>query len=114
MMDYKGYMAKVTFDPDAEVFHGEIINIRDVITFQGTEVSELRTALKDSVEDYLEFCASRGEEPEPPFSGRLTVQLSPEQHRKVVLAAQRAGKEIQSWIADALERCSRESDTSIS
>lgn len=33
MMEYKGYMAKVTFDPEAEVFHGEIINIRDVITF---------------------------------------------------------------------------------
>ncbi|MFW6239781.1 MAG: type II toxin-antitoxin system HicB family antitoxin [Thermodesulfobacteriota bacterium] len=114
MMEYKGYMAKVTFDPEAEVFHGEIINIQDVITFQGTEVSELRRALKDSVDDYLEFCASRGEEPEPPFSGRLTVQLSTEQHRKVVLAAQQAGQGIESWIAEALERCSRDSETSIS
>lgn len=104
MMKYKGYLAKVTFDPEAELFHGEIINIRDVITFQGTEVSELRRALKDSVEDYFEFCASRGEEPEPPFSGRLTVQLSPEQHRKVVLAAQRAGKNIETWVADTLEQ----------
>jgi predicted HicB family RNase H-like nuclease len=91
-MKHKGCLEKVTFDPEAELFHGEIINIRDVITFQGTEVFELRRALKDSVEDYFEFCASRGEEPEPPFSGRLTVPLSPEQHRKVVLAAQRAGK----------------------
>lgn len=70
MMKYKGYLAKVTFDPDAEVFHGEIINIRDVITFQETEVSRLRTAMEDSVEDYLEFCAGRGEEPEPPVACR--------------------------------------------
>jgi len=104
MMEHKGYLAKVIFDSEAEIFHGEVINIRDVITFQGTEVSELRRALKDSVDDYLEFCASRGEEPEPPFSGRLTVQLSPEQHRKVVLAAQRAGKNIETWVADTLEQ----------
>jgi len=104
MMECRGYWARITFDPEAELFHGEIINIRDVITFQGTEVSELRRALKDSVEDFLEFCASRGEEPEPPFSGRLTVQLSPEQHRKVVLAAQRAGKNIETWVADTLEQ----------
>jgi predicted HicB family RNase H-like nuclease len=73
-----------------------------VITFQGQSVDELRQAFEDSVEDYLAFCAERGEEPERPFSGRFTVRLSPEQHRQVILAAEKAGKGIEVWAAEAL------------
>jgi len=41
MMNYQGYMAKVEFDDQAGIFHGQVINTRDVITFQGTSVAEL-------------------------------------------------------------------------
>jgi predicted HicB family RNase H-like nuclease len=104
MIEYKGYMARVVFDDEAGIFHGEVINIRDVITFQGKSVDELRQAFEDSVEDYFDFCAQRGEAPEPPFSGRFTLHLSPEQHRKVVLAAEKAGKGVDTWIAELLEQ----------
>jgi len=102
MMEYKGYLARTEFDDEANIFHGEVINIRDVITFQGQLVDELRQAFADSVEDYLAFCAERGEEPDQPFSGRFTVHLSPEQHRQVILAAERTGKGIEAWAAEAL------------
>ncbi|MBM4047827.1 MAG: type II toxin-antitoxin system HicB family antitoxin [Planctomycetes bacterium] len=102
MMEYKGYLARTEFDDEANVFHGEVINIRDVITFQGKSVDELRQALKDSVEDYFAFCAQRGEKPERPFAGPLTVRLSPQQQRQVVLAAEKAGKRIERWIAEVL------------
>ncbi len=104
MMQYKGYLARVNFDEEANIFHGEVINIRDVITFQGKSVEEIKNAFQDSVEDYLEFCEQRNEEPEKPFSGRFTIRLSPEQHRKVVLAAEKAGKQVDSWVADTLIR----------
>ena len=77
-MTYKGYQAIVALDEDAGVFHGEIINTRDVITFQGSSVKELKKAFKDSVDDYLEFCASRGEDPEKPFSGKFLIRVPPE------------------------------------
>ncbi len=38
MMEYKGYLSRVEFDDEAHIFHGEVINIRDVITFQGKSV----------------------------------------------------------------------------
>ncbi len=79
MMQYKGYVARIDFDEEANVFHGEVVNIRDVITFQGKSVEEIRNAFHDSIDDYLEFCAQRNEQPEKPFSGRLTIRLSPEQ-----------------------------------
>jgi predicted HicB family RNase H-like nuclease len=104
MMAYKGYLAHITFDEQANLFHGEVTNIRDVVTFQGQSVEELRQALADSIEDYLSFCAERGEVPDQPFSGRLTVRLSPEQHRKVILAAEKVGKDVAQWVAEALEQ----------
>ena len=60
-MDYKGFEAIVNYDEEAKIFSGEVINTRDVITFQGESVSELEKAFQDSVDDYLEFCESRGE-----------------------------------------------------
>ncbi|RIK79835.1 toxin-antitoxin system HicB family antitoxin [candidate division KSB1 bacterium] len=102
MMRYHGYLARVEYDDEAKIFHGEVINTRDVITFQGKSVEELRKAFGDSVEDYLAFCRERGEEPDKPFSGRFTVSLSPDQHKRVIMAAEKAGKNLDSWIADTL------------
>ena len=66
-MTYRGYEAGIRFDEDACIFHGEVINTCDVITFQGSSVKELKKAFEESVEDYLAFCESRGEEPDKPF-----------------------------------------------
>ena len=105
MMEYKGYLAQVEFDDEANLFHGEVVNLqKDVITFQGQSVAELRDALTDSVEDYLEFCVTRGEAPELPFSGRLTLHLPPVQYRQVIAIAKRAGKTVESWAIEVLSR----------
>ncbi len=103
-MTYKGYDAIVEYDEDAGLFHGEIINLRDVITFQGASVSELKTALAASVEDYLAFCRARGEEPERPYSGQFVVRVEPPLHRALASAAKRAGVSLNKWVAAALER----------
>jgi predicted HicB family RNase H-like nuclease len=75
---YKGYEGKVKFDEKAGVFHGDVVNTRDVITFQGTSVAGLEKAFHDSVDDYLEFCEARGEKPEKPFSGKVALRMTPE------------------------------------
>jgi predicted HicB family RNase H-like nuclease len=102
-MIYKGYRAKVDLDEDAGVFHGEVINTRDVITFQGSSVKELKRAFEDSVDDYLEFCASRGEDPEKPFSGKFLVRVPPEVHRRIMTEARRQGKSLNAYVAEKLQ-----------
>ena len=104
MMEYKGYIGKVEVDDQAGILHGEVINLRDVVTFEGESVDELRQAFQDSVDDYLEFCSQRGEKPEKPFSGRFIVRISPELHKKVNTEAQLAGKSLNSWVSEVLER----------
>ncbi len=64
MKEYKGYFARVEFDDEASIFHGEVINLRDVITFEGESVDQQRKTFIDSVEEDLEFCAERGENPQ--------------------------------------------------
>ena len=66
MIEYKGYKGEFNFDDEAGIFHGEVTGTRDVITFQGLSVEELHTAFRDSIEAYLDFCARRGREPDPP------------------------------------------------
>ncbi|GJE00457.1 type II toxin-antitoxin system HicB family antitoxin [Methylobacterium isbiliense] len=104
MMTYKGYDAFIAYDAAAGLFHGEVVNLRDVITFQGRSVDELRQALAESVEDYLEFCAKRGEGPERPYSGRFVVRVEPAVHRAAASAAARAGLSLDRWVARTLER----------
>ncbi|MGI8787311.1 MAG: type II toxin-antitoxin system HicB family antitoxin [Pyrinomonadaceae bacterium] len=101
-MKYKDYEASVKFNEEAEIFYGEVINTRDVITFQGSSVEELKEAFKDSVEDYLEFCRERSEEPNEPFSGNFVVQLSPELYRQLSTKAKRCGKSLNSLIEESL------------
>jgi predicted HicB family RNase H-like nuclease len=103
-MLYKGYEAKVQYDEDARIFHGDIINTRDVITFQGSSVEDLEQAFHDSVDDYLEFCGSRGEEPEKPFSGKFIVRVAPSLHKTIVTEARRQGKSVNAYVAGVLRR----------
>jgi len=104
MLEYKGYVGNVVFDDEAGVFSGEVVNTRDVITFQGASVDELRKAFEDSVDDYLEFCAERGEQPEKPFSGQFVLRTGTELHRAMFLAAKKAGKSLNAWANEQLER----------
>lgn len=103
-MNYKGYEATVNFDADDELFHGELVGLRDVVTFQGRSVTELKVALADSVEDYLDFCAARGEPPERPFSGQFVIRTEPDLHRAASVAAKREGVSLNKWVAKALLR----------
>ena len=103
MMEYKGYAAKVEFDDKAELFHGEIIGIKDVVTFQGKTARELKKAFKESADDYLSFCEERGEAPDKPFTGKFVVRISPELHRKIYLSAKLSNESINAWLNEKLE-----------
>jgi len=97
-MRYKNYRAKITYLEDENIFHGEVINIKDVITFQGTTVDELKQAFIDSVNDYIDFCKSRNEEPEIPLKGFIYLQIPIENQKKLLNASRNAGMEFEKLI----------------
>ncbi len=107
MMNYKGYIGFLRVDEDAGVLRGKVINTRDTITFQGKTVAEAKTAFRDSVDDYLEYCESLGEAPEKPFSGRFVVRIKPELHRRLAVIAQAKGQSLNKLITHQLHRLAR-------
>src|SRR5580658_7340073 len=103
-MKYKGYTGHVEYDDEAKIFHGEVLGIKDVVTFQGITVDEIEQAFKDSIDDYLAFCKERGEEPDRPFSGNFPVRATPEEHQLFYLAAMRAHKSMNIWVRETLKK----------
>lgn len=102
MLHYKGYHGRVEFDEEAGLFHGEILDLRDVVTFQGKSVDELTQAFQDSIDDYLDFCESRGEHPDKPFSGRFMLRLPSDIHRQAYLNARKEGKSLNEYITEKI------------
>lgn len=104
MLKYKNYVGHVIFDDEANIFHGDVINTKDVITFHGSTVDEVKKAFVDSVEDYLAFCAERGENPEKPFSGKFNVRVSPDLHQKASLRAKEKDMSLNNWVVETIEK----------
>ena len=103
MMEYKGYVGKAEFDDEAEIFYGEVIGLRDVITFRGSSVKELQKSFRESIDDYLAFCKRMGKEPDVPASGRLILRIPPELHSRAAVIAKSEGRSLNTWVADAVK-----------
>lgn len=108
LLKYKGYAGVFDFYPEARLFHGDVVGIRDVVTFQGRSVAELEEALQDSVDVYLAHCQKRGKQPDKPYSGEIKLRLGPELHRDVATAATASGLSLNAWMKLALEREAKE------
>ena len=98
MFNYKGYIGQVEIDEDAGLLHGQVVNTRDVITFQGESVAETKQAFHDSVDEYLAFCKEHGKEPDKPFSGQFMTRISPELHRAASALAAAEAMSLNAWV----------------
>ena len=87
-MNHKGYIARIEFDEEDRIFTGRLLGIEDIVTFYGSSVGELETALHDAVSHYLDVREKTGREAQKPYSGRFALRMPPELH------AQAAGKSI--------------------
>jgi predicted HicB family RNase H-like nuclease len=74
-----------------------------VITFEGATFAEVEQAFRDSIDDYLAFCAARGKPPDRPYSGKIPLRVSPETHRRAAMRADAAGVRLNQWIAHRIE-----------
>jgi predicted HicB family RNase H-like nuclease len=101
-MKYKGYTGIVELEEGSDVLFGHVIGLRDVITFQGESVAEVTQAFRDSVDDYLEFCAELGESPEKNYSGQLVLRLDPEVHGQLAELAERRSMSLNALIDAAV------------
>jgi predicted HicB family RNase H-like nuclease len=108
MIEYKGYTGVIEFDPSIDAFHGRVVGLQDVVTFEGRSLDELRREMAESVEDYLELCADVGKDPERPYRGEFLVRTTPELHRAAATAAEASGMSLNAWVEAAIARVVKE------
>ena len=103
-LTYKGYTAKIEFDPEDDILFGNLIGIRDTVGFHGETVAELKDAFHEAVDFYLESCQQAGRVPNKPFSGKFMVRINSSLHNRVAVAAANADKSLNQWVADTLQQ----------
>lgn len=103
VMTWKGYSARIEYDDEDGIFFGQIAGIRDGVGFHADSVAELRTAFHEAVDDYIETCARIGKEPDRSYSGKVMFRVSPDIHRKAVIAAELRGISLNQWAEEVLQ-----------
>lgn len=54
-MKYKGYLANIEYSQEDHCFVGHVAGIQDIIGFHADNLSELRKAFEESVNDYIKY-----------------------------------------------------------
>ena len=103
VMTADDYQAKIEYDPELDLFRGEILGLSGGADFYGKNLKELRTEFKKSLQVFLKVCSEKGIEPRRHYSGKFNVRISPELHEKLVIAAQAQGKSINALVQEALQ-----------
>lgn len=106
-LTHKGYSAIVEFDSEDEIFVGRIAGLNDVVGFHGESVTELKAAFAEALDDYLETCAAIGKSPEKAYSGNVMIRVPPELHSAMARAAEVAGKSLNQWGEEVMEKAVR-------
>ena len=103
-LHYKDYVGSVEFSEEDAVFHGKVIGIKSLLSFEGDSVSTLIEDFRNAVDEYLEFCAEKGKTPERPFKGSFNVRVGADLHRKAAMAASVRGVSLNMLVEDAIRQ----------
>lgn len=99
---YRDYTGSIEFSEEDEIFHGKVIGIKALISFEGDSVKAITEDFHSAVDEYLEFCEKNGKQPERPFKGSFNVRIQPELHQKAAFAASARGISLNAFVEDAI------------
>ena len=102
-MQHQGYTARIEFDERDSIFVGRVLGLRNIISFHGDTVAQLRSEFEAAVDDFLQDCQAQGIKPEKPASGKLMLRVPPEVHGAAIVAAQASGKSLNQWATEVLQ-----------
>ena len=104
IITYKGHKAKIEYDPELDMFRGEILGLNGGADFYGKSPDDLRREFRKSLEIYLDECRERGLEPYKEFSGKFNLRIPPELHAEIASRASAEGKSLNQWIVETIDQ----------
>jgi predicted HicB family RNase H-like nuclease len=102
VMTVDGFNARIEYDPEIDMFRGEILGLTGGADFYGKTPKELRAEFKKSLTVFLAVCKEKGIEPRRSYSGKFNLRIPPELHERLAIAAQAEGKSINTLAQEAL------------
>ncbi|MHB8387919.1 type II toxin-antitoxin system HicB family antitoxin [Metallibacterium sp.] len=102
VMTVGGYNAKIEYDPEIDMFRGDILGLNGGADFYGKTPKELRAEFKKSLAVFLEVCKEKGIEPRRNYSGKFNLRIPPELHERLAITAQAEGKSINTLVQEVL------------
>ena len=103
-LHYNNYIGSVSFSEIDAVFHGKVVGIKSLISFEGESVSALTDDFHKAIDEYLKFCEASGKEPEKPFKGSFNIRISADLHRELALTASSRGISLNSLVENAIRQ----------
>jgi predicted HicB family RNase H-like nuclease len=104
LLKYQDFSGTVQFSAEDEVFHGKIVGIDDLVTFEGQSVEELKNSFHNAIEDYLEICESIGKSPHKSYKGSFNIRIKPVVHKKAVLKSTELGLSLNQFVEQAIQQ----------
>lgn len=101
-MDFNGYKAVISYDPEINMFRGEFVGLNGGADFYASSVDDLRKEGELSLKTFLDMCAEDGVEPRKQFSGKFNLRVPPTLHERLATQASARGKSINAWIVEIL------------
>ena len=102
LMTIDGYKARIAYDPELDLFRGEILGLNGSADFYGKSPADLRREFRKSLRVFLEVCREKGIDPIRTYSGRFNLRISPELHARIAELAIAEEKSLNRWVTDAL------------
>lgn len=69
-LKYKGYEGSVEYSEEDNILHGRVLFIRDLISYEGSSLEELKSDFRGAIDDYLTGCEDMGIDPDKPVKNQ--------------------------------------------
>ena len=102
-LQYKGYDGSVLYSAEDRLLHGRILGIRDMVSFEGTDVESLENNFKAAVDEYLAFCDAEGKTPDVPFKGSFNIRIPQDLHQRAARYAEEHDRKLNAVVQEALQ-----------
>lgn len=102
-IEYKNYVGSVEFSEADDIFFGKVMGIKTLISYEGKNADDLISDFHSAIDDYLQMCDDEKVEPEKAYRGSFNIRISPELHKRAVIAATAKQMSLNNFVENSIE-----------
>jgi predicted HicB family RNase H-like nuclease len=103
LLRYKGFLGPAEMSDEDDAFFGKVIGIKDLVSYQGATVKELKKDFKEAVDSYLGVCKRCNKPVQKSLTGNFNVPIKPELHQLASCTAAEKGVSLNKVVQEAIQ-----------